>query len=109
MNTYLESIQNNNIQELTMETLKHWNRKFTEMNLFPFSQENDESDTDSDSSDERYNNSKYDFSKKRVSFHMDELRQKRPMDNVETLYLTSIGLFGIYLFYKFIQKTNMIP
>jgi hypothetical protein len=100
MNTHLETIQNN-IQDLTMETLKHWNRNFNEMNLFPFSQ----SKSDTTTHDESENK----LSKKRVSYHVNELRQKRPMDNIETLYLTSIGLFGIYLFYKLVEKTNMIP
>ena len=106
MNTYLESVQDN-VQELTMETLKRWNRTFTEINLFPFSQ-TESSDSDSDTSSEGETEIP-NFSTKRVSYHMDELRKKRPMDNVETLYLTSIGLFGIYLFYKVIQKANIIP
>jgi len=106
MNTHLETIQNNDIQHLTMETLKHWNRNFNEINLFPFSQSESDSSSDDESDSDSENT---ELSKKRVSYYVNELRQKRPMDNIETLYLTSIGLFGIYLFYKLAEKTNMIP
>lgn len=102
MNTHLETNQNKDIQYLTMETLKHWNRKFNEINLFPFSQPDSDSDSESESENTE-------LSKKRVSYHVKELHEKRPMDNIETLYLTSIGLFGIFLFYKLAQKTNMVP
>lgn len=81
----------NNFQEFTLDVVENMQRKFMEMNWFPST------------------SNKETFSNNRVSFQAEQFKRKYSGNKTDTLFLASFGAFGIYLFYKLMEKTNAIP
>jgi hypothetical protein len=82
----------NNLQEFTLDVLENMQRNFMEINWFPSTSNKDA------------------FSNNRVSFQVEQFKRKYSGNKMaDTLFLASFGAFGIYLFYKMMEKTNAIP
>jgi hypothetical protein len=81
-----------NLQEFTLDIVENMQRKFMEINWFPSTSNKDA------------------FSNNRVSFQVEQFKRKYSGNKMtDTLFLASFGAFGIYLFYKMMEKTNAIP
>jgi fructosamine-3-kinase len=78
------------MQKYTLGIVENIQRKFMETNWIPHSEAG--------------------FSNQRISHQMEEFKRKHGSENKEildTVFLTSFGVLGIYLFYKMLEKNSM--
>ncbi len=82
----------NRVQKYTLDIVENIQRKFTENNWVPYSGSGDP------------------LLNQRISYHMQEFKKKHNPENkqmIDTIFLTSFGVLGIYLFYKMLEKKSM--
>ena len=86
MKTDISNIKNS-LQKYTLDIVENIQRKFMEMNWYPYNGDM--------------------LSNQRISHQMEEWKRKHGNENKEildTVFLTSFGVLGIYIFYKMLQK-----
>lgn len=72
--------------KLDLDLVENIQRKFMETNWVPYSASEDS------------------LLNQRISHQMQEFKRKDKMQTLDTLFLTSFGVLGIYLFYKMLEK-----